>query len=591
MVESAADLKFEIGHVLFIDIVGYSRLLINDQTDLIRRLNEVVCQSEQFRLAEAESKLIRLPTGDGMALVFRNSPEAPAQCALEIAEVLKNDPKIRLRMGIHSGPVNEVADVNERENFAGAGINLAQRVMDCGDAGHILLSKHVAEDLEHYARWQPHLHELGECEVKHGVHLTVVNLFTNELGNPQIPTKLKTLGQNEGVSSRATAASQKSKQSRWRPIAGLLLLAAALVIGVLIVSRVFSVFTSRLGASAHGRTSYAGKSYEGAKWSKIYGTDRLFPAKASFHNVTGWSRKNLIITGDLADGQLLLRLQNGEWKVNRPEKLAGPGGITACRMVGENRFIHIRAIRRGVAELDLWEANASRKLGNVPAGSSLYALAPDIFCGMEERLGYWKYSGNALQQFEKTAQESFVLRDDNVVAQIKNPKWNKDEPMLVANIRDVNVFANGKAFGLWTTASGNCATVRYRDARWYLVIEVTGFAPRNVPNKAWFLDEKNFVAIGSDKVGRCVDGKLLLQNLEVGGYEYPANELSIVWGRDLNHYWTADLRGNVFAFDGTQWRLIVRGPELKETNKFQALWPAPDGSVIGVTADEVYALE
>lgn len=360
---------------------------------------------------------------------------------------------------------------------------------------------------------------------------------------------------------------------------------------ILLVSRTRSILTPAAGGSTAGGIRYADKSYEGAKWSKIYGTDRLFPARASFDNVTGWSRKNLIITGGLDDGQLLLRLQNGEWKVNRPEKLAGAGAITACRMVGENRFIYIRAIRRAVAELDLWEANTSRKLGNVPAGSSLYALAPDIFCGMAERLGYWKYSGNALKQFEKTARESFILRDDNVIAQIKNPKWNKDEPMLVANIRDVSVFANGKAVGLWTTASRNCATVRYRDARWYLVTEVTGFAPHNVPNKAWFVDEKNFIAIGSDKVGRCVDGKLSLQNLEVGGYEYPPNELSIVWGRDFNTYWTADLRGNVFHFDGTQWKLIVRGPDFKAHQKFEALWPAPDGSLIAVTRDDVYALE
>jgi TolB-like protein len=187
--EPDIELKFEIGHVLFIDIVGYSALLINEQSELLRELNEIVRGTAQFRLAEAAGALIPLPTGDGMALVFRNSPEAPAQCALEISQALKTRPQIRLRMGIHSGPVNEISDVNERANIAGAGINMAQRVMDCGDAGHILLSKHVAEDLEHYARWRPHLHELGDYRVKHGVVISVVNLYRDNLGNAEVPEK------------------------------------------------------------------------------------------------------------------------------------------------------------------------------------------------------------------------------------------------------------------------------------------------------------------------------------------------------------------------------------------------------------------
>ena len=151
----SSDVKLEIGHVLFIDIVGYSKLLINQQSEQIQTLREIVRGTEQFRLAEAEGKLVRLPTGDGGALVFRTTPEAPVLCALEISKELKKHPELRVRMGIHSGPVNAVTDLNEQSNIAGAGINIAQRVMDCGDASHILLSKHVAEDLEHYPRWQP----------------------------------------------------------------------------------------------------------------------------------------------------------------------------------------------------------------------------------------------------------------------------------------------------------------------------------------------------------------------------------------------------------------------------------------------------
>src|SRR5437870_4747888 len=185
--ERSPDAKFEIGHVLFIDIVGYSKLLINEQSEQIRTLREIVRQTEQFRLAQAEGKLLRLPTGDGGALVFRTNPEAPVLCALEISKELKKHPELKVRMGIHSGPVNEVVDLNEQSNIAGAGINIAQRVMDCGDAGHILLSKHVAEDLKHYARWRPYLHEIGECKVKHGEIISLVNFYTEELGNPQRP--------------------------------------------------------------------------------------------------------------------------------------------------------------------------------------------------------------------------------------------------------------------------------------------------------------------------------------------------------------------------------------------------------------------
>src|ERR1044071_4597131 len=201
--DATPDPKFEIGHVLFIDIVGYSKLLIGQQSELIRQMKEVVSESEQFRWAEEQGKLISLPTGDGMALVFRDSPEAPAQCALEIAQAAKSYPQLQLRMGIHSGPVNLVTDVNNRVNVAGAGMNIAQRVMDCGDAGHILISKHVAEDLEHYARWQPHLHDFGEYEVKHGIRIVLVNLYTQELGNPRIPAKLAPL-RKETISARKT---------------------------------------------------------------------------------------------------------------------------------------------------------------------------------------------------------------------------------------------------------------------------------------------------------------------------------------------------------------------------------------------------
>src|SRR5947209_4039434 len=211
----SSDVKFEIGHVLFIDIIGYSKLLINEQSEQIQKLKQIVRGTEQFRLAEAEGKLLRLPTGDGGALVFRTSPEAAVLCALEISKELhkhpgsKEKPQLRLRMGIHSGPVNEVTDLNEQANIAGAGINIAQRVMDCGDGGHILLSQRVADDLAHYRQWQPQLHDLGEVEVKHGVRIRIFNLYNEELGHPEVPEKLR-----QTKSQTAPAAAGRSEE-RW----------------------------------------------------------------------------------------------------------------------------------------------------------------------------------------------------------------------------------------------------------------------------------------------------------------------------------------------------------------------------------------
>src|SRR6267142_3158369 len=169
--EVQKEIQLEIAHVLFIDIVGYSKLLINEQRSLLDTLNQIVRLTEQFRKAEAAGRLLKIPTGDGMALVFYKSPEEPAQCAFEIGRALKDNPRLQIRMGIHSGPISGVVDVNERTNVAGAGINVAQRVMDCGDAGHILVSKHVAEDLAEYERWRSYLHDIGTFEVKHGARL------------------------------------------------------------------------------------------------------------------------------------------------------------------------------------------------------------------------------------------------------------------------------------------------------------------------------------------------------------------------------------------------------------------------------------
>src|SRR5437016_8055717 len=188
------------------DIVGFSKLLVDEQSEISRRLNRIVRNTSQFRAAEAEGKLIRLPTGDGMVLVFFTSPEAPVRCAVEIARALKDCSDFGLRIGIHSGPVNKISDVNDRANLAGGGINIAQRVMDCGDARHILLSKRCAEDLEQHSKWRPHLRDLGECEVKHGLRVNIANLCTGEVGNPALPEKLSRAKQEQDAADEAAAA-------------------------------------------------------------------------------------------------------------------------------------------------------------------------------------------------------------------------------------------------------------------------------------------------------------------------------------------------------------------------------------------------
>src|SRR3984893_16083188 len=220
--EIKKEIQLEIAHVLFVDIVGYSKLSINDQRAAIDELTQAVRASEQVQNAEAAARLIKIPTGDGMALVFYKSPEEPVECALEIGRALKEHRQ--LRMGVHSGPVSGVIDVNGQANLAGAGLNMAQRVMDCGDAGHILLSKRVADDLGEYEHWRKLLHDLGECEVKHGMRVSIVNLYADEVGNPQLPKKFQALKKHR-------------TRMRWAATTAALLALALIVAGIAMFSR------------------------------------------------------------------------------------------------------------------------------------------------------------------------------------------------------------------------------------------------------------------------------------------------------------------------------------------------------------------
>ena len=224
--ESSSDFEMEIAYVLFIDVVGYSRLLVNEQGEVLNELNRIIRGTAAFQSAESAGKFVRLPSGDGVALAFFNQPEAPVKCALEIAEGLKDNQRLQVRMGIHSGPVSAVIDVNDRPIVTGTGINLAQRVMDCGDAGHILLSNRIADDLGQYSRWRERLHDLGEVEVKHGVKMGLVNLYTETLGNPAIPERIRGT-QPERVSKLPQISTQSSGQGRRVGLIGVALVVLA----------------------------------------------------------------------------------------------------------------------------------------------------------------------------------------------------------------------------------------------------------------------------------------------------------------------------------------------------------------------------
>jgi TolB-like protein len=340
--ESPADVKFEIGHVLFIDIVGYSKLLITEQSEQLETLKKIVRGTQQFRLAEAEGKLLRLPTGDGGALVFRTNPEEPVLCAVEISRMLKNHPELRVRMGIHSGPVNEITDLNEQSNIAGAGINIAQRVMDCGDAGHILLSKHVADDLEQFPRWRPYLHELGECEVKHGVRLGVVNFYRDEIGNTQVPKQLKVLRKHRA-------------RTRWTAIAAALLLLIGVVTAFVIVSR----------KSAQSISSIPEKSIA------VLPFENLSEEKGNAYFAEGIQDEILTRLAKVADLKVISRSSTQKFK-SAPENLSGIAkqlGVAnilegSVQKAGDLVRVNVQLIRAD-SESHLWADTYDRKLTDI----------------------------------------------------------------------------------------------------------------------------------------------------------------------------------------------------------------------------------
>jgi TolB-like protein/class 3 adenylate cyclase/thioredoxin-like negative regulator of GroEL len=358
--EVKKEIQLEIAHVLFMDIVGYSKLLINEQRALLEELNQIVRSTEEFQTAESAGKLIKIPTGDGMALVFYKSPEEPVECALEVSRALKTHPNLPLRMGVHSGPVSGVIDVNERANVAGAGINMAQRVMDCGDAGHILLSKHVAEDLEQYGHWQPLLHDLGECEVKHGVRVSVANLYTEELGNPDVPEKFKRVGV-----AAAVPAAKKSPISRKH-----VLITGAIIIAVVLGLLLFRMIGTPQGREAV-RTTTAASLPVSEKSIAVLPFENLSRDPDNAYFATGIQDEILTRLAKISALRVISRTSTQQY-ATRPGNLSeiarqlNVANILEGSVQRAGDQVHINAqLIRAATDEHLWAESYDRKLENI----------------------------------------------------------------------------------------------------------------------------------------------------------------------------------------------------------------------------------
>jgi TolB-like protein/class 3 adenylate cyclase/Flp pilus assembly protein TadD len=357
--ETNQDLPLEIAHILLIDVVGYSKLLVDEQIEFLQELNQVVRGTESFRGAEASGKLIRVPTGDGMALLFLHSPEEPVRCALEISRTLKDHPRIQVRMGVHSGPVSHVTDVNDRTNIAGAGINIAQRVMECGDAGHILLSKHLADDLSEYRHWRPHLHDLGECEVKYGLRLHLVNLYKDDLGSPHLPEKLK-----RGKRWKQAAVAVRSISApRWPKF----VLTAALLISAVTLAISFSFFLRRGSqtATANPATVVREKSIA------VLPFENRSEEKANAYFADGIQEEILTRLAKIADLKVISRTSTLQYQ-SKPGNLAeiakqlGVANILegSVQKVADQVRVNVQLVN-ALTDSHLWAETYDRKLTDI----------------------------------------------------------------------------------------------------------------------------------------------------------------------------------------------------------------------------------
>jgi len=415
---SSSDVKLEIGHVLFIDIVGYSKLLITEQSERLQKLKEIVWATEQFREAQAEGKLLRLPTGDGGALVFRNNPEAPVLCAMEISKELKRHPELQVRMGIHNGPVNEITDLNAQANIAGAGINIAQRVMDCGDAGHILLSRHVAEDLEQYPRWRSLLHDLGECEVKHGVRIHAANLYTDELGNSEVPEKFRQAKEKEQtVPAVPTAAAKPAGRSRaW--IAALVIAAAA------IGAAGFYIFSHRPSSTAITGPTLAAIP---EKSIAVLPFENLSEDKANAYFADGIQDEILTRLSKIADLKVISRTSTQQYQ-SKPGNLSdiarqlGVAHILEGSVQKAGNAVHINVqLIKAATDAHLWGESYDRELQNIfgVEGEVAKAIADQLrakLTGQEEQVIAAKPTDNPEAYDAYLRGLAYTVRPQNTLA-------------------------------------------------------------------------------------------------------------------------------------------------------------------------------
>ncbi len=327
------------------DVVGYSKLLLDEQRERLQTLNEIVRNTAQVRASDAKGMLVRIPTGDGMALIFRDSVDAPLRCAVEISEAVKTHPEIHLRMGIHSGPVSEVRDVNERTNIAGAGIDIAQRVMDCGDEGHILLSKHVAEDLAPHPRWNRYLHDLGECEMKHGVRVSVVNFYDDQFGNATTPRKFETV-------------QKRRARVRWAEVA----------IGLLVLATIVAAFVFLLRRPTPSALAIAGKSIA------VLPFENLSEEKGNAYFAEGIKDEIVTKLATVHDLKVISRTSTAKYK-SKPDNLktvAQELGVStvlegAVQRAGGKVRVNVQLIDAR-ADTHLWAKSYDRDLKDVLGG-------------------------------------------------------------------------------------------------------------------------------------------------------------------------------------------------------------------------------
>jgi TolB-like protein/class 3 adenylate cyclase len=377
-VEPKSDLEAEIAYLLLIDVAGYSKLLNNEQIELLQELNQIVRSTECFRAAEASGKLNRVPMGDGMALLFFRNPEEPVRCAFEISRALRDHPHIRLRMGVHSGPVNRITDVNDRTNFAGSGINVAQRVLDCGDAGHILLSAHLVERLTQYPHWEPCLHDLGECEVKHGLRLHLFNLCKENLGNPQVPEKLT---RRRRWNQESDTVRPVSLRRRPRSLLVLTLVVAALAVMISSLTFFQRVPLRMTPSTPAEETGSEGTVLIPEKSIAILPFENLSGDKANAYFAEGIQDEILMRLSKIADLKVISRTSTQRYKSapdNLPEiaKQLGVAHILEGRVQKSGDAVRVNVqLIRAANNSQLWADTFDRKLTDIFSVESEVAKA------------------------------------------------------------------------------------------------------------------------------------------------------------------------------------------------------------------------